>query len=169
MTVLDENGTSLFNFGSRGSGNGQFDAVGIATHDNGNELEVYVSDDAYNRIQVFDEFGTFRESFLSFWSPRNMAFDDNGTLYVSDAGGLVNVFESNGTLLRSITGIDGNPYGLSIKGNRLAIGNHSDSVHKVQIYDLNGTFITQFGSFGTGAGEFNKPYGVSYADDGNIG
>ena len=71
-------------------------------------------------------------------------------------------------MLRSITGIDGNPYGLSIKGNRLAIGNHSDSVHKVQIYDLNGTFITQFGSLGTGAGEFNKPYGVSYADDGNI-
>ena len=170
VTVLDENGTSLYNFGSRGSGNGQFSAAfGIATHDNGNELEVYVSDDAYNRIQVFDEFGTFKRKFSTVsGSPRNMAFDDNGTLYVLDAGGLINVFESNGTLLRSITGIDGNPYGLSIRGNRLAIGNHYDSLHKVQIYDLNGTFITQFGSFGTGAGEFNKPYGVSYADDGNI-
>ena len=41
-------------------------------------------------------------------------------------------------------------------------------MHKVQIYDLNGTFITQVRFFGTGAGEFNKPYGVSYADDGNI-
>ena len=170
VTVLDENGTSLYNFGSRGSGNGQFDAAfGIATHDNGNDLEVYVSDAAYNRIQVFDEFGTFKRKFSTVsGNPRNMAFDDNGTLYVADVGGRINVFESNGTLLRSITGIDGNPYGLSIRGNRLAIGNHSDSVHKVQIYDLNGTFITQFGSLGTGAGEFNKPYGVSYADDGNI-
>ena len=63
VTVFDENGTSLYSFGSRGSGNGQFEsALGIATAHYGNEMEIYVSD-VYDRVQVFGERGISKENF----------------------------------------------------------------------------------------------------------
>ena len=54
VTVFDENGTTLYSFGSRGSGNGQFEsAYGIATADSGNELEIFVSDASYDQSAGF--------------------------------------------------------------------------------------------------------------------
>ena len=170
VSVLDENGTSLYNFGSRGSGNGQFETgLGIATGYNGNDLEVFVSDESYDRIQVFDEFGNFKRKFSTVnGSPRGIAIDGNGSIYVADVLDRVDIYDRNGTHLRSITGISGDPYGLSIHGNRMAVGNSHSGVDKVRIYDLNGTFIREFGTGGSGTGQFESPHGVSYAENGNI-
>ena len=55
-----------------------------------------------------------------------LQIDDNGSVYVADRADRVNVYDRNGTFLRSISGISGDPWGLSIQGNRLAVGN---SVH----------------------------------------
>ena len=168
VTVFDENGTTLYSFGSRGSGNGQFEsAYGIATADSGNELEIYVSDDQYNRVQVFGEKGNFKRKFsLVNGDPRGIAIDDNGSVYVADSADRVNVYDRNGTFLRSISGIPGDPWGLSIQGNRLAVGN--SGAHYVRIYDVNGTFIKQFGTYGKGVGEFDQPRGVSFAPNGDL-
>ena len=47
-------------------------------------------------------------------NPRDIAIDDNGSVYVSDQSDRINVFDKNGTLLRTITGVSGHPWGLSI-------------------------------------------------------
>ena len=166
--VFDEDGNSLYNFGSSGTGNGQFrEPFGITTSYSGTELEVFVSDQANDNIQVFDEYGAFKRKF---WSvddkPRDIAIDDNGSVFVADFSSRVNVFDKNGTLLRTITGVQGNPWGLAVKGNRLAVGNSYNSF--ISLYDTDGTFIKRFGSYGDGNSQFKAPHGVSYAANGDL-
>ena len=167
--VFDENGTSLYNFGSRGSGNGQFEvARGIASSLNGSDWEIFVSDEANDRVQVFDEFGGFKRKFWSVdGNPRDIAIDDNGSVYVADQASRINVFDKNGTLLRTITGVSGHPWGLSIKGNLLAVGNSINN-DIVRIYHINGTFIKQFGGGGSENGKFDYTHGVSFAPNGEL-
>ena len=141
--------------------------VGIAAGYYQGELEIFVSDPDRDRIQVFDEFGTHKIT-------RLVVIRVASPLTITDQsmwrmlGTSANAFDRNGTFLRSITGISGDPWGLSIRGNRLAVGNSHGSVPKVRIYDLNGSFIKEFGSGGMGAGEFNQPRGVSFAPNGDL-
>ena len=69
-------------------------------------------------------------------------------VYVADKSDLVNVFTKSGTKLTTISGITGDPWGVSVHGNRIAIGNYNSSIHKVRIYDTNGSFIKEFGDLG---------------------
>ena len=168
--VFDEKGKSLFTFGSEGSGDGQFkNPYGIASGYNGDDLEIFVTDPDTDRVTVFDENGTYKRKF---WSengnPRGIVVDDNGSVYVSDSSSLVNIFDLDGNKIRTISGIPGDPYGLSIFGNRLAVGNSSSDHNWVRIYDLNGSLIKQFGSEGNGQGEFNRPFNVAYDDNGSL-
>ena len=90
VKVFDiSNGAFLFAFGSRGEGNGQFNApTGIAVDAKANV--VVVADWGNSRIQVFDEKG----SFLSFvntegdplYGPQGLAITVDGHLAVADAG-----------------------------------------------------------------------------------
>ena len=149
---LTKKGKSLFTFGSEGSGDGQFkNPYGIASGYNGDDLEIFVTDPDTDRITVFDENGTYKKKI---WSengnPRGIVVDDNGSVYVSDSSSLVNIFDLDGNKIRTISGIPGDPYGLSIFGNRLAVGNSSSDHNWVGIYDLNGSLIKQFGSEGNG-------------------
>ena len=169
VKVYDINGTFLFNVGSYGSGNGQFDRpYGIAADYNGSNLEIFVSDTGRDRIQVFSEIGTFLRKFSTVnVDPREIAIGSDGLVYVADKSDLVNVFTKTGTKLSTISGITGEPYGVSVHGNRIAIGN-SSTVHKVRIYDTNGSFIKEFGDLGTANGEFNYPQSVDYDSSGNL-
>ena len=168
--VFDETGKSLFTFGSDGTGNGQFkDPYGIASGYDGNDLEIFVTDPTSDRITVFDENGTYKRKFWSVdGNPRGIVVDDNGSVYVSDQSDRINVFNKAGTLLRTITGVYGDHWGLSIHGTRLAVGNSSGSHDFIRIYDLNGTFIKQFGTDGNGDGQFKQPYGVAYDVNGSL-
>ena len=40
--------------------------------------------------------------------------------------------------------------------------------HRVQVFDLNGKFVTKFGSEGSGRGEFNYPVSTACLSDGRI-
>ena len=40
--------------------------------------------------------------------------------------------------------------------------------HRVQVFELNGTFITKFGSNGSQIGEFNAPRSTTNLSDGRI-
>jgi sugar lactone lactonase YvrE len=168
--VFNETGQSLFTFGSDGTGNGQFkNPYGIASGYDGDDLEIFVTDPDTDRITVFDENGTYKRKFWSVdGNPRGIVVDDNGSVYVSDQTDRINVFNKAGTLLRTITGVSGDPWGLSIHGTRLAVGNSSGSHDFVRIYDLNGTFIKQFGTDGSGDGQFKQPYGVAYDTNGSL-
>ena len=169
VKAYDINGTFLFNVGSYGSGNGQFDRpYGIAADYDGSNLEIFVSDPGRDLIQVFSESGTFLRKFSTVnGDPREIAIGSDGLVYVADKSDLVNVFTKSGTKLSTISGITGEPCGVSVHGNRIAVGNASN-VHKVRIYDTNGSFIKEFGDLGTANGEFNYPCSVDYDSSGNL-
>ena len=40
--------------------------------------------------------------------------------------------------------------------------------HRVQVFELNGKFITKFGTKGSGIGEFNVPVSTAVLADGRI-
>lgn len=83
--------TWLFNWGTAGAGDGQFNQPSsIATDADGC---VYVADTGNHRIQVFNDQGVFQAKFGSqgsgqgqFQSPRGVALDSDGCVYVADTG-----------------------------------------------------------------------------------
>ena len=83
---FDKDGRFLAQWGSTGTGPGQFDGVkAIAVDPQG---RVYVADAGNQRIQVFDAAGTFTREFGGFGTPLAMCMTRGATpfLYVSHAG-----------------------------------------------------------------------------------
>jgi DNA-binding beta-propeller fold protein YncE len=85
-------GAFIVQFGSSGTGNGQFHGLGGIASDptTGN---LYVSDMANNRVQKFSAAGVFLAALGSagsgngqFSFPRGVAVNSSATLYVADAG-----------------------------------------------------------------------------------
>ena len=105
ISILDENGKLIKQFGSRGIAPGQFnfptyiwiDKLGM----------VYVVDAMNFRIQIFDRTGTFVSTFGEigdasgyFTRPKGIATDSYGHIYVADAMfHVVQVFDRSGNLL----------------------------------------------------------------------
>lgn len=86
VAKYDRNGKWIKNWGSRGSGEGQFDIVhGIAIDAQGN---VYVGDERNKRVQVFDAEGTFKTQFQNVGSPTALCISRGGqqALYVAHTG-----------------------------------------------------------------------------------
>lgn len=101
-------GAHLFDFGKRGTGEGEFNlARDAAIAPDG---RVYVVDSGNFRIQVFDRDGKFVKAFGSvgrypgnFARPREIAIDREGRVYVSDAAfGNLQIFDGDGQLLMHI-------------------------------------------------------------------
>jgi sugar lactone lactonase YvrE len=65
-------------------------------------------------------------------------------------------------------GVNPAPYGVAVdaQGNVYATdGNHSPMIQK---FGRDGTWITEFGTFGTGAGNLTNPYAVAVGTDGTV-
>ena len=86
VAKYDSNGKWLKNWGSRGSGQGQFNIVhGIAIDAQGN---VYVGDEGNKRVQVFDGEGTFKTQFTNVGAPTALCMTrgPRQVLYVAHTG-----------------------------------------------------------------------------------
>jgi|GEM_PF-3163438 len=113
-------------------------------------------------------------------TPRSIAVDNDGFLYVLSQNCRIDVFDSNGGYLRRFgsCGPDenqlqmtaGSAYPHSIHydqtSNTILI---SDTVkHRIAKFSKSGTYINSFGGYGTANGKFNQPAGVTTDSNGNI-
>src|SRR6266851_5649141 len=177
VQVFKRDGTFLRTWGSFGPGNGQFMfPIGVAVQGD----EVYVADSANFRVQVFDRNGTFLRKFGSFGSgdgqfngPVGVAVQGNEVFVTDELNHRVEVFDRNGTFLRTWGSFgSGNGQflftgGVAAQGNEVYVVDYNDQNFptslgdRVQVFDRNGTFLRKFGSFGSGDGQFNGPFGVA--------
>jgi sugar lactone lactonase YvrE len=134
-------------WGSFGSGNEQFDQpTGIAVDSSG---RVYVADgdESNNRIQIFKGTGVFSKILGSegsglgqFKKPSDVAFDPAGRLYVLDRGNSrIQVFQL------------ANPCPAGTTQTQSGV-----------------CFVTKWGSYGSGIGQFNTALGITVDSSGRV-
>ena len=164
ISIYDDTGMYIDQFGGSGTEDGEFDGpTGIALDTTTNN--VYVSDSGNNRIQVFDGTGAFIREFGSagtgnaaFDNPTGIAFDTTtNSVYVSDSGNnRIQVFNSTGGYLREFgsAGTGDGQFDLT-GGIALYSNNNNNNIiiyvadtnnNRIQVFDSNGTYITQFGA-----------------------
>ncbi|MCL5999829.1 MAG: TIGR03663 family protein [Chloroflexi bacterium] len=136
---LDPTGNIASSWGGFGSATGKFnDPWGIAVDTDG---YVFVADTFNHRIQKFDPNGEF---LFAWGNPGVSSAPGNGrnTIFF---GPRAIVLDAQGRLYVSDT------------GNK-----------RIQIFDRDGNFVSQFGKSGTAEGEFNEPVGLAIDATGNI-
>lgn len=185
VDIFNAAGNFISQFGAAGSGNGQFTNTygGIAINpltDN-----VYIADAGADRVEIFNASGTYLSQFGTLGTgsaqldgPDGIAINPlNGNVDVADYyNERVQVWNASGTYLWQI-GESGNGYASGTLGN--AIGVATDPVgdvyvtsacpvNRVDEFSATGTFLSRFGSGGTGDGEFGCPHGIAIGPDGKI-
>jgi len=170
--------TYLSEFGSYGSGNGQFERpLGVAV-DGSNNIYVinvgYSSDQNPNEVEKFDRNGNFLAQWGSvgngdgqFECPQGVAINGNNDVYVTDACiGRVQKFDSNGNYLAQ-WGSGTEPVGVAVDSSHsVYVADWSDA--RIGKFDGNGNFLTQWGSAGSGNGQFERPQGVAVDSRNNV-
>ena len=169
----------LIGIGSYGSGEGQYTWPVNVILDSDENL--YVSDEALNRISAFDREGEFLGSWGDEGSapgqlngPAGMAFDSDENLYVVDAlNNRVQKFTKDGELIIG-WGEQGEgpgqldmPWGVTVDevGDVYIVDWRNDRLQK---FSSDGEFIFEIGGSGCGPGQFDRPTGVAVDKFGDI-
>jgi DNA-binding beta-propeller fold protein YncE len=173
VLVYNARGEVLRQWGSRGTGPGQFIyPTDIAFDSKGN---IFVSEYGDNdRIQVFDpfgkylyEFGRFGNADGEFSRPQSMVIDGD-LVYVTDScNHRIAVFKTDGTFVRNMGKVGSNlgefrfPYGLDIdRTGRLIVCEFGNN--RVQLIDKEtGAGLRSWGMAGRAPGELAYPWGVA--------
>lgn len=172
-------------WGSKGSGNGQF----LRPHDlefNSDNTRLYVVDRDGNRIQVFDKNGEFLFKFGEkggkegqFSVPYGIDVDSNGNVWVADRGNhRIQKFDSDGNFIlkfgnsgkspSSEPGKFDNPRHLEVDKEVKNVYVADSKNNRIQQFDINGKFIKAIGEFGKSEGQFNLPTTVEIDSMGNF-
>jgi hypothetical protein len=185
-------GLFLAKIGGPGSGPGQFSGLtGVAVDSGGN---IYATDHsasppATDRIEKFvpdalapcgcgyafsDEWGVPGSLDGQFNTPRDVATDTAGNVYVTDYGNeRIQKFDSSGFFLKAWGGhgtADGQlafPEGLATdSAGSVYVADRANN--RIQKFDSSGGFITKWGTTGNGDGQFSGPSDVAVDASGNV-
>lgn len=185
-------GVLLAKIGGPGSGPGQFSGLmGVAVDSGGN---LYATDHSASpptrdRIEKFvpdalapcgcgyafnDEWGVPGSLDGQFKTPRDVATDTAGNVYVTDYGNeRIQKFDSNGFFLKAWGGhgsADGQlafPEGLATdSAGSVYVADRANN--RIQKFDSNGGFITKWGATGIGDGQFSGPGDVAVDASGSV-
>ena len=172
-------GQFITKWGSKGSGDGQFDSpYGIATDNDGN---VYVADRFNYRIQKFTSNGQFIAKWGSKGSgdgqfdwPEGIAVDSSGNIYVAEYfNKRIQKFTSNGQFITKWgsygSGDDQfySPFGIAIDSSGTVYVADTFN-HRIQKFTSNGQFIAKWGSAGIGDGQFYSPFSIAIDSSGTV-
>ncbi len=161
---FDQSGTLINQFGSTGTGNGQFQfPAGLTVDSSGN---LYVADYGNNRIQKFDSSGHYLSQFAgsggnALSNPIALTIDSSGNIVVIDNGHYrVETFTPTGTFVSQF-GSQGTGNGqfedprsvaVDVFGNYYVVDVANSTVQK---FDHTGTYVGQL------TGPFNAPWNIA--------
>jgi streptogramin lyase len=173
---FNSKGEYLAKFGTLGSGNGQLNnPASLALDAAGN---IWVADKLNSRIQKFSPSGQYLAQFGSEGTgtgqlkrPEGIAIDAAGNIWVSDTYNYrIQKFNSSGQFLAVVnptqlgaiepTGIDAGP------GGKIWVADWAHN--RVVVLSETGDFVRQFGTAGSGPGQFAQPDAVDVDTQGNV-
>ena len=167
-----DSGVHLLSWGSQGSEHGQLNGPGaVAADESGN---VYVTDGGNVRVEKFTSDGQYLLTFAPGYGNGLVAFDGiavgpYGNVLVTDPshktvqefttnGQYINMYGCTGGYPNSCAFSHPNDVDLDSEGNFYAVDNDWFRVVK---RSPSGTVLTLWGTYGTGDGQFDQPYGIA--------
>lgn len=152
--------------------------VGLSVGPDGN---LYVADTHYHRVVVFTpegkllrQFGRFGQGAGCLIYPTDVAFSDDGRIFVSEYGGndRVSVFSLQGDFLYSF-GTPGDARGQFARPAALCVDRRRKRLyvadacnHRIAVYTLDGRLERYIGSVGRNPGQLRYPYDLALTGDG---
>jgi len=138
--------------------------------------EFYVADTANHRVQKFDAKGTFVKAWGqlgsapgSFNEPTALAVDASGNVHVVDTwNDRVQKFSPDGRVLAVYASPKGfyGPRGITIAKKKVYVTDGGNNF--VDVFDLDGHFLSRFGGPGTEPGQLILPVGIAVDPEGLI-
>jgi sugar lactone lactonase YvrE len=176
VVELDPSGNVITQWGTTGSGEGQF----INPQDVGIDSDgfIYVVDTRNHRIQKFtndvppqfvDEWGSFGTTDGQFRFPDRIAIDSNDFIYVTDDGnGRVQKFTTTGQFVSKFgENYLSVPVGIGTDSNNNVYVAESEG-ERVSKFSSTGQLITAWGTSGSGPGQFGHPKGLTLDEGNNV-
>ena len=178
------NGGFVATWGTWGSGDDQVKApFGIAVDSEGS---VYVSDSENNRVHrlaasetpgLYESVERLGEGL--FYLPKGVAVDADDNIYVVDYGNhRVQKLDADSGLWTTFAGLTGdpgadpgqfsNPWGIAVNRESGWVYVVDSGNCRIQKFNSDGGFMTEWGAYGPGPDEFNAIYGIALDPDGNV-
>jgi len=169
----------VMNIGSAGTGEGQFKYVeDFAFSKDGHLL---VTDAAHAFVQKFDKatgrfvsrFGGKGDADANLDKPEGIAVDPNGNIFVADYNtGYVKKYDATHNWLLTFSeygsgkGQNMKSEFIDIRDGRLYMPEAGN--HRINVFDLDGKFLFDFGGLGSAPGQLNNPESAKFSSDGRL-